>query len=59
MLIDDSEMDKRFEEFGEYVAGKRGWQWALAGFAAEAWGTPEEELTKKISWKDNRFMTGI
>jgi len=49
MLIDDSEMGKRFEEFGEYVAGKRGWQWALAGFAAEAWGTPEEELTKKIS----------
>jgi len=32
-------MNKRLEkEFGEHVAEKRGWHWALTSFAAEAWG---------------------
>ncbi len=36
-------MNKRLErELGERVAEKRGWHWALTGFAYEIWGEPEE-----------------
>jgi hypothetical protein len=32
-------MNKRIEkEFGEHVAEKRGWHWALTSFAVEVWG---------------------
>jgi len=31
------------EEFGEYVAEKRGWHWALTSFVVEAWGKTEGE----------------
>jgi hypothetical protein len=35
-------MNKRLEkEFGEHVAEKRGWHWALTSFAVEAWGKTE------------------
>jgi hypothetical protein len=35
-------MNKRLEkEFGEHVAEKRGWCWALTSFAAEVWGETE------------------
>jgi hypothetical protein len=38
-------MNKRLKkEFGEYVAEKRGWRWALTSFAVEAWGAPERQL---------------
>ena len=36
-------MNKRMEkEFGEHVAEKRGWHWALTGFVVEIWGETEE-----------------
>jgi hypothetical protein len=36
-------MNKRLEkEFGEHVAEKRGWHWALTGFAFEVWGETED-----------------
>jgi hypothetical protein len=32
-------MNKRIEkEFGEHVAEKRGWHWALTSFVVEVWG---------------------
>jgi hypothetical protein len=32
-------MNKRLEkEFGEHVAEKHGWHWALTSFATDAWG---------------------
>jgi len=31
------------KEFGEYIAEKRGWRWALTGFAAENWGDTDKE----------------
>ncbi len=32
-------MNKRLEkEFGEHIAEKRGWHWALSSFAMEIWG---------------------
>jgi hypothetical protein len=35
-------MNRRLEEeFGEHIAEKRGWHWALTSFAAEAWGETE------------------
>jgi hypothetical protein len=38
-------MNRRVEkEFGEHVAEKRGWHWALTSFAAEAWGETEINL---------------
>lgn len=38
-------MNKRLEkEFGENVAEKRGWHWALTRFAVEVWG--ETNITK-------------
>jgi len=37
-------MNKRLEkEFGEKVAEKRGWHWALTNFVVEAWGEAESE----------------
>ncbi len=37
-------MNKRLEkEFGERVAEKRGWHWALTAFAFEVWGKTEKE----------------
>ena len=37
-------MNNRLEkEFGENVAEKRGWHWALSDFAAESWGADEKE----------------
>jgi hypothetical protein len=40
-------MNKHLEkEFGEHVAEKRGWHWALTSFTAEAWGLSEEETKK-------------
>jgi hypothetical protein len=37
-------MNKRLEkEFGENVAEKRGWHWALTGFCVDAWGEAEKE----------------
>ena len=38
-------MNNRLEkEFGEQVAEKRGWHWALTGFVREAWGETEKEF---------------
>jgi hypothetical protein len=40
-------MNKRLEkEFGEHVAEKRGWHWALTGFVMEAWGETENEMER-------------
>ena len=37
-------MNRRLEaEFGEHVAEKRGWHWALTNFAVESWGETEKE----------------
>ena len=37
-------MNKRLEkEFGEHIAEKRGWHWALTGFALEAFRTSSQE----------------
>lgn len=37
-------MNKRLEkEFGECIAEKRGWHWALTSFAVEVWGETESE----------------
>ena len=36
-------MDKRLEkEFGEHIAEKRGWHWALTTFTIESWGDSEK-----------------
>ena len=38
-------MNKRLEkEFGEAAAEKRGWHWALTGFAFESWGKSKKEM---------------
>ena len=38
-------MNKRIKkEFGECVAEKRGWHWALSNFVANSWGATEKEL---------------
>ena len=43
-------MNKRLEkEFGEHVAEKRGWHWALASFAREVWGMTENEAREQKS----------
>jgi len=37
-------MNKQLEkEFGEHVAEKRDWHWALTSFAIEAWGESEDK----------------
>ena len=42
-------MNKRLEkEFGEHIAEKRGWHWALTNFAIEAWGKTKDEITCKV-----------
>jgi hypothetical protein len=39
-------MNKRIEkEFGEHVAEKRGWHWALTSFAVEIWGETDKHQT--------------
>src|SRR5665647_2650341 len=39
-----SRMNKHIEgEFGEHIAEKRGWHWALTSFAYEAWEITEKE----------------
>jgi hypothetical protein len=41
-------MNKRLEkEFGEHIAEKRGWHWALTSFIVEIWG--ETDADKKFS----------
>ncbi len=36
-------MNKRLEKkFGERIAEKRGWRWALTSFTIEIWGSSEE-----------------
>jgi hypothetical protein len=43
-------MNKRLEkEFGEHIAEKRGWHWALTSFAIELWG---ETVSDKVAKKD-------
>ena len=38
-------MNKRLEkEFGEHVAEKRGWHWALTSFAVEIWSETEKKI---------------
>jgi hypothetical protein len=40
-------MNKRLEkELGEYVAEKRGWQWALTSFVVEVWGEAEDGINR-------------
>ena len=39
-------MNKRLEkEFGECIAEKRGWHWALTSFAVEIWGETDKHQT--------------
>jgi hypothetical protein len=39
-------MNKRLEkEFGEHIAEKRGWHWALTNFSMEIWGESHIEKT--------------
>jgi hypothetical protein len=41
-------MNRRLErELGEPVAEKRGWHWALTGFAFEVWGEDEAIKNEK------------
>jgi len=43
-------MNRRLEkEFGERVAEKRGWHWALASFASEIWGMTENDAREEKS----------
>ncbi len=43
-------MNKRLEaEFGECVAEKRGWHWALTSFALESWGKAVDEVVGEVS----------
>jgi hypothetical protein len=38
-------MNKRLEkEFGEHIAEKRCWHWALTGFAFESYGKSKKEI---------------
>jgi hypothetical protein len=37
-------MNKRLEEeFGEFIAEKRGWHWAITSFAFNAWSASEKD----------------
>jgi len=50
-------MNSRLEkEFGEHVAEKRGWHWALTSFAVEVWGETEKEWEKGTK-TTTRFVT--
>ncbi len=52
-------MNKRTEkEFGEHVAEKRGWHWALTSFATEAWGQTKEYAFKMADKKKLQRRTG-
>jgi hypothetical protein len=43
-------MNKRIQaKIGERVVEKRGWHWALTGFAFESWGDSERDLGEGIS----------
>ena len=43
-------MNKRLEkEFGEHIAEKRGWHWALTSFAMEIWGETDKEFNRNTS----------
>jgi len=33
------------KEFGEHIAEKRGWHWALTSFAVETWGETDKHQT--------------
>jgi hypothetical protein len=35
------------EEFGEQVAEKRGWHWALTSFAVQVWGESEPSKSRQ------------
>ena len=42
-------MKRRLEkEFGEHIAEKRGWQWALTTFVTEIWGETQIEAEKQL-----------
>ena len=44
-------MNKRLEnEFGERIAEKRGWHWALTSFAVEAWDKEKRHRKSNLSW---------
>jgi len=41
-------VNRRLEkEFGEHIAEKRGWHWALTSFAIEIWGETEKGLNSE------------
>ncbi len=43
-------MNRRLEaEFGECVAEKRGWHWALTRFTCESWGKAADEVVGEVS----------
>ena len=43
-------MNKQMEkEFGEHIAEKRGWHWALTSFAVEVWGKSQSEVEKDLT----------
>lgn len=43
-------MNKRLEkEFGEHLAEKRGWHWALTNFAVDAWSNTEKTTEEENS----------
>ncbi len=43
-------MNRRLEaEFGECVAEKRGWHWALTSFVYESWGKAADEVVGEVS----------
>ena len=43
-------MNKRLEkEFGEHIAEKRGWHWALTSFAVEVWGKSKSEVEEDMT----------
>jgi hypothetical protein len=43
-------MNKRLEkEFGEHIAEKRCWHWALTSFAVEVWGKSKSEVEEDMT----------
>jgi len=45
-------MNKRLEkEFGEHIAEKRGWHWALTAFVVETWGDSEKTDYQQAIYK--------
>lgn len=41
------------KEFGEQVAEKRGWHWALTSFVIESWGDTDRKTATEISPSDS------